>query len=88
MAYEKVARSRGLDNTRRGGTGRATDWLPKNKTGAFIKLYESIKTEIGGSHKARDYVGLGSSTVNDMNNGRISAETGKKILEAHNRLFK
>ena len=80
----KLATKRSVN--KHNGDGRAADWIPGNRVKSFKVLFDRIRSKLGTYNEAREYIGLSAHTLNGLENGKISAVTGRKILEAYNRI--
>jgi len=70
------------------GGGHHAEWLPKNKIKCFEVLFDRIKSKIGTYGGAVAYIGLNRNIGADLKDGKISTRTGRKILDAYNRIKK
>ena len=68
------------------GCGKHAEWLPKDKIKAFKVLFDSIKSKIGNNAGAIKYIGLSKNILDNFREGKISTRTGRKILDAYNRI--
>lgn len=68
------------------GCGNSADWLPKSKVAPFKILFDKIRDHVGSYNGARDFIGIGASSLDGLEKGKISAATGKKILAAYNKI--
>lgn len=70
------------------GVGAFAEWVPKNKIRHFKKLFDEIKEVAGSENKAADAAGVTRSRIYAFTKeGKLSAYNGRKILEAHRKIF-
>lgn len=69
-----------------GGNSQYKSWVSGKQAESFKVLFEYIKKRIGTHKGAKKYVGLSNKTDDNLNQGRISETTAKKILDAYNKL--
>lgn len=84
----KLVCRRGIEkNAKIAGPGsRKADWITKEKVKPFKVLFNKIRYIVGTYEGARDFIGLSCHTMDDLEKERISVATGKKILDAYNKI--
>lgn len=65
------------------GGGNGADWIPRNKTKAFKALFNIMREKIGNYEKTRMYIGLSCGTLDNLQKGKITAATGRRIFDAY-----
>ena len=71
-----------------GFDGREKTFLPASKAPAFKAVFNIIKREVGGYEEAVKFAGLSNGTMDNLNKGRLSKDSAKKIMSAYGKLKK
>ena len=70
------------------GTGMPALWIKGKKAEPFRTLLRKIAKELGTVREARAYIPLSGNTYSLVLNLEVTEGTGRRILDAHNKLFK
>ena len=68
------------------GCGKWADWLQKKDVESFKILFDKVREDKGTYEAARKFVGVGHQVMADFKKGKLSAASGRKILDAYNKL--
>jgi hypothetical protein len=69
-------------------TGQGTLWIKGKKAEPFKILFDKIAIELGGVKKAKEYIPLSGKSYDLVNNLEVTQGTGRRIINAYNKLFK
>jgi hypothetical protein len=67
-------------------TSRGALWIRGSKAKPFKELFLSIAKNLGGMRKARAFIPLSGDTHDLLNHFELTSETGRRIIDANNRL--
>lgn len=65
---------------------RLRSWIPAENVKPFKILFERIREKVGTYDGAREYIGLGCSTMDNFEKGKITKETGERIVAAYRKI--
>jgi len=69
-----------------GAGNKHADWIPKNKCKPFKVLFNKVRSIVGTYEGAKEFIGLSNGVLDGLEKEHISAATGKKILDAYNKI--
>ena len=88
MSYSSAHRRRKTYRESMDEDHRETDYIPKDKVPAFIKIFKRISLIRGSNDKVYKDLKLSNCTMSDMTNGILSKGTAAKILSGYNKYVK